>query len=188
MEISEEKRALRLEVKNAEKQLSPQEKAAGDAVINELILSTPEYRAAQTVFAFVGTAREIDTTALLKNTLCSGKRLCVPLCREKGQMELKEIRSLSQLHPGAYGILEPSEELPSVSPQEVDLAVIPCASGNRRGHRLGKGGGYYDRFFTYYHGAGILLCREKLLRSEIPMEPHDISLPVIITEAGIFRL
>lgn len=83
----------------------------------------PEYQAAVTVFCFVGTDREIDTTAILKDALSSRKRLCVPLCDGDGLMELRQITALDQLVPGAYGILEPSADAPLVDADAVDFAV-----------------------------------------------------------------
>ena len=132
----------------------------------------PEYREAETVFCFVGTSREINTLPILQDLLTSGRTLCVPLCVGEGRMELRKISSLSELAPGAYGIPEPPPDSPRVAPDAVDFAVLPCLSCDHAGRRLGQGGGYYDRFLSVYRGGAVLLCREKLIRDEIPVEPH----------------
>ena len=141
----------------------------------------------QTVFAFVGTAREIDTTEFLTATLRQGKRLCVPLCTGPGIMELRKITGFDDLTPGAYGILEPKADCPVVPLDEIDFAVIPCVSCDREGHRLGQGGGFYDRFLSAYRGPAFLVCRERLLRSEIPMEPHDAIIHWVVTEKTLYE-
>lgn len=148
----------------------------------------PEYQASSTIFCFVGTAHEIDTRPILTHALESGKRVCVPLCTAPGIMELREISSLADLAPGAYGILEPDPtRCGVVDTDEVDLAVLPCLCCNHLGHRLGQGGGYYDRFLSHYRGGTVLLCREKLLRQEIPLEPHDYPVPWVLTETCLYE-
>ena len=139
------------------------------------------------MFCFVSAGREIDTRPILDQTLADGKMLCVPLCVADGIMELRAIRNLEELFPGAYGILEPPADSPALSPDQIDLAVIPCVTCSREGRRLGRGGGYYDRFLAHYRGAAVLLCRERLLRQEIPFGVHDYPIPWVLTEAGLFE-
>ena len=74
-----------------------------------------------------------------------------------------------------------------VDTDEVDLAVLPCLCCNHLGHRLGQGGGYYDRFLSHYRGGTVLLCREKLLRQDIPLEPHDYPVPWVLTETCLYE-
>ncbi len=187
MTTIEQKRLLRARLRIAERELTEDYKRRADAEIIVRLLSMPEYVSAGTVFAFVGTARETDTSALLRDALRSGKRLCVPLCGDKGIMELKELKSLELLTPGAFGILEPPPELPSVSPESVELAVVPCLGCSRAGRRLGRGGGYYDRFLERYKGPAAMLCREALILEDIPTEAHDVPISIVITENGVFR-
>ena len=71
--------------------------------------------------------------------------------------------------------------------REIDFAVIPCVSCDREGHRLGQGGGFYDRFLAAYRGPAYLICRERLLRSEIPMEPHDAIIHWVVTEKTLYE-
>ena len=187
MTKAEEKQLLRKAVRAQERALSDAYKAASSAAIARRLLAMPEYQEADTVFCFVGTAREIDTTAILEDALSSGKRLCVPLCVGAGLMELRQITALSHLVPGAYGILEPPAECPQVETDMVDLAVLPCLSCSHSGHRLGQGGGFYDRFLARYRGGAVLLCRERLIREDIPVEPHDCPVPWVLTEQGLWE-
>ena len=150
-------------------------------------MAMPAYQEAETVFCFVGTGWEIDTRPILTRALADGKRLCVPLCTGPGIMELRQITSLSQLSPGAYGLPEPPPDTPQVAVDAVDLAVLPCMGCNHLGHRLGRGGGYYDRFLSVYRSAAVLMCRERLIREEIPLEPHDMPIPWVLTERGLYE-
>jgi len=106
---------------------------------------------------------------------------------EPGIMELRVVASLDELVPGAYGILEPAADTVCLTPDEVDFAVLPCLSCSRGGHRLGQGGGYYDRFLSTYRGSAALLCRERLLREDVPVEPHDMPVPWVVTENGLYE-
>ena len=177
MTRKEEKQQLRRTIRATERELSAKYKEESSQAICQHLIAMPDYQSAGTVFCFVGTSREIDTTRILEDALSSGKRLCVPLCVGDGIMELRRITSLDQLVPGAYGILEPGPETPLVATDEVDFAVLPCVSCNHAGQRLGQGGGFYDRFLTHYRSSMVLLCRERLIRDEIPLEPHDYPIP-----------
>jgi len=168
----------------AERALTPAEKSASDLSILRRAAETAVYRRARMVFAFVGRGDEIDTLPLLRQVLADGKRLCVPLCTAPGIMECREVTDLSVLRPGAYRILEPPAEAPLVAPADIDLAIVPCAGASLDGRRLGRGGGYYDRFLAKYPGDALLLCRQALLRPDIPWEAHDILIPAVITEQG----
>lgn len=188
MTIAEEKKELRQRIRAQERELSPRYQEQSAAAIASLVCALPDYLDANTVFCFAGTAREIDTRGILSDALAKGKRLCLPLCMaEPGIMELRAVESLDQLIQGAYGILEPARECPRLMPDEVDFAVLPCLSCSRAGHRLGQGGGYYDRFLASYRGSAVLLCREQLLREDIPVEPHDMPVPWVVTEHGLYE-
>ncbi len=187
MTRQEEKQQLRAVMRARERQLSDRYRRESDQAIAAHLTAMPEYQAAGTIFCFVGTPHEIDTRPILKNALAAGKRLCVPLCTGPGMMELRQITTLSQLSPGAYGIPEPPEDAPTVSVDETDFAILPCLTCNHLGHRLGQGQGYYDRFLAHYRSGAVLLCREKLIREEIPLEPHDYPIPWVLTERGLYE-
>ena len=187
MTRTEEKQQLRRTMRALESGLSARYKEESSRAIAGNLLAMPEYQEAGTVFCFVGTDREIDTRPILEDILAAGKRLCVPLCTGKGIMELRQVTDLRQLVPGAYGILEPPADAPIVAVDEVDFAVMPCLTCNRLGQRLGRGGGYYDRFLSHYRGGTVLLCREKLIREEIPLEPRDMPVPWVLTERGLYE-
>ena len=187
MTKQEEKKDLRRRMKVLESQLSDRYKERSSRAICAALQAMPEYQAAGAVFCFVGTAREIDTRPFLEACLAAGKRLCVPLCTAPGIMELREITDLGQLTAGSYGILEPPADAPLIGTDDVDFAVLPCTTCDHSGHRLGKGGGYYDRFLSHYRGGTVLLCREKLIREEIPVEPHDYPVPWVLTECCLYE-
>ena len=167
MTRQEEKQRLRQTMRELERQLSDKYKRNSSRAICAHLVAMPEYQAADTVFCFVGTNREIDTHPILEDCLAAGKRLCVPLCTGPGIMELRQIADLSQLICGSYGIQEPPADAPSVAIDDVDLSIIPCLTCDHGGKRLGQGGGYYDRFLSSYRAAAVMACRSTAVRSSI---------------------
>lgn len=186
MSVSEEKKVLRAQIKRRTAELTPDYFEQSNHHVVQNILRHPFYSAAKMIFCFVGTAEEIDTAPLIRQALADGKRVAVPLCIAKGVMEAREIKSLAELKAGAYGILEPAADSPTVPPDQMEFGVLPCVSCDRLGNRLGHGGGYYDRFLQQAGFPCVLLCRERLLCEHIPTEPHDIRILHVITEAGCY--
>lgn len=187
MTRQEEKKALRGNMRRLEDKLSQAYMHTADQAIMGHLAAMPEYQEAQTVFCFVGVRREIQTFPILENALAAGKTLCVPLCVAKGVMEPRQITDLNQLREGAYGLLEPPADAPLMDVDDIDFAILPCTTCNHQGQRLGKGGGYYDRFLSHYRGGTVMICREKLIREEIPVEPHDYPVPWVLTERGLYE-
>ena len=187
MTIAEEKRVLRQKLKAAEASLSADYRESSGRAIVLSLLRMDAYRDAQSVCCFVGTAYEIDTRPLLLDALSNGKRVCVPRCMGRGVMDMRRVRSLDELRPGTMGIPEPSADAEIAEPPDIDFLIVPCLACDRSGNRLGRGGGYYDRFLSRYGGAAVLICREALLQDSVPMEPFDKTVPLVLSESGLYR-
>lgn len=180
------KQAIRSEVAARIKNLSPVYCREADEAICRCVLHSELYQKARTVLCYVGRPEEIDTMPLLHAALRDGKILALPLCtQEKGVMEARQIMGLGDLVSGQFRILAPKLQCPLVAPEDVDLVIVPCASGSAKGSRLGYGGGYYDRYLPRTQCPRVLLCRAKLLRDDIPMDEHDVVMDYLVTEEGI---
>ncbi len=160
-------------------------------VICDKFLVLNEYKKAKCVFCYVGKASEIDTLSILNDVLKSGKILCVPYCtkNQKGEkiMQARQIKAISELKIGAYGILEPSENAKVINSSEIDIIAVPCLAADIKGARLGYGAGYYDKFLTHTRNdvEKVVLCRDAFLQEidVIPMQIHDIRMDIVITES-----
>ena len=180
------KEAIRSEVAARIKNLSPVYCREADEAICRCLLQSELYQKARTVLCYVGTAAEINTMSLLHAALRDGKILALPLCSvELGVMEARQIAGLGDLVSGRFGILAPKLQCPLVAPEDIDLVVVPCATGDAQGRRLGYGGGYYDRYLPRTRCPAVLLCRTHVMREDIPMEDHDVFMDYLITEKGI---
>lgn len=184
--IADRKKELRREIQGEGKAMDAAARTECDEKIFINLIGLEEYKKAGTVFIYVSIDSEIDTRALLARVLKDGKRLGVPRLSGK-VMEIKEVSDLSCLTPGTYNIPEPPAEAVDVRPEEIDFSVIPCVTCNRKGERLGRGGGYYDRFLKDYKGAAAALCRESLMKNNIPLDEQDVNIPIVVTDKDVYR-
>jgi 5-formyltetrahydrofolate cyclo-ligase len=175
---------LRKKMLAARNSMSPSDRAEASRKMLAALTSTPEYISAKTIFCYVSTAGEPDTSELINDALSKGKRVCAPLCKQKGIMQAREITSLHDLKPGKYDIPEPEQHCPIIEPQDIDLIIVPCISCDEEGYRLGYGGGFYDRW-PQTPAPRIALCYEKTKTKSLPKEPHDQKVDIIITEATL---
>lgn len=186
--VSDEKKALRNSIRAKVAQLPADYCQKADAAIRAYVLSLPEYQQARRIFCYAGTASEIQTLPLIAQMLSDGKEVGVPYCISLGNMEVRQIRSLSDLKPGRYGILAPGDDCPVMVADTIDLGLIPCCTCNKKGQRLGFGGGFYDIYLHDSHFTRAILCREQIMTEVIPMEDHDEWMDIVISETGIVRI
>ncbi|MEE8450645.1 MAG: 5-formyltetrahydrofolate cyclo-ligase [Thermoguttaceae bacterium] len=156
------------------------------------VLSLPEYVDARTVMCYVDVRDEVRTRPLLSAALNAGKRVVIPYCVAGDRLELFRMESLDELAVGTFGILEPTDawrdrEDRRVDPLELDLIVVPGVAFDRRGGRVGHGRGYYDRLLQQARPDTTLvaLAFECQLVEEVPMQPHDVSMDMVVTETAI---
>ncbi|RKD23199.1 5-formyltetrahydrofolate cyclo-ligase [Ammoniphilus oxalaticus] len=159
---------------------------AKSSLIVEQILRNTLYQKSKLLFSFVPFDHEIDLRSLLEQALADGKQVAIPLADMKNkQMTLYYFERWDQLQPGVYGILEPDPlRSKQVDPSEIDLIVMPGVGFDRKGGRIGYGGGFYDRFLAKLDPRPPLLapCFSEQLMEEAPMEEHDFRVDLIITE------
>ena len=182
-----DKKTQRNEIRKRIQQSAPTYCHSSEQRIFQSVLSLPEYQNASMIFCYVSVEKEVDTRSLLKQAWADGKRTAVPRCINKGIMEPYEITSFDDLIPGLYHIPEPSKSCPLVYLADIDFAIVPCLSCDRERHRLGHGGGYYDRTLAKLTAPSAALCREKLLLDKICCEEHDQKVDILITEKKIYR-
>jgi len=186
------KMGLRTSIKEKRRHLPQDYCRESDRQIRERVESLAAYQKAARIFCYVSTEEEVDTRTFLEDALKDGKRVAVPKCRKvsqggtKGIMDAVEIRSLDDLQPGAYGILEPKDGCWVVPSDQLQLCIVPCLAASKNGGRLGYGGGYYDRYLPLTGGIKVVLCREELVLEDVPLESHDCRMDMLVTEKQIY--
>ncbi|MHB1043297.1 MAG: 5-formyltetrahydrofolate cyclo-ligase [Eubacteriales bacterium] len=162
------------------------------ANITEKIMDLEEYRRAGTIMVYIDFRNEVETGGLIRAALADGKRVVVPVTDIPGK-KLTPSRLLSypgDLAPGAWGILEPRPEfLRPVSPEEIDLVVVPGVAFDGKGNRLGYGGGFYDRFLprTRQGAAYLAPAFELQVKPDVYPGEHDCPVHILVTEERVIR-
>jgi 5-formyltetrahydrofolate cyclo-ligase len=181
---------MRKETLAARRSLTPDELARRSRAIAERLNSIPEFRDARALLIYVSSKdNEVDTLEPIRNALDDNRMVLVPVAMPSTREILwSQLRSLDDLEPSTFGILEPrNDRVRPVEPTEADVAIIPGIAFDAAGHRIGYGGGYYDRFLGKFRGTKIALAYELQIRDSIPIEPHDLPVDVIVTEQRIIR-
>lgn len=184
------KQRLRADCKEKRKALSEEEKARLDRKIANKFLNLFQYREAKVLFCYVSTEIEVDTFQILRRALEQGKTVAVPRCIDgTREMEFYVITDLTQLEPGAFGVLEPN---PALCEKWTDLSdglcVIPALSYDLSGYRLGYGKGYYDRFLSRFSGETVGLVYENCLFDVLPHGKFDRRAEKIVTETRVINV
>jgi 5-formyltetrahydrofolate cyclo-ligase len=133
----------------------------------------------------------VRTDAIAADALRRGVTLVYPrTLPATREMTLHRVVSLADLRTGSYGIREPDvERCPEVAESAIDAALVPGLAWDRRGSRLGRGAGYYDRLFgrAEWRGfrCGIFFAFQEL--GDLPAEPWDLPLDAVVTEREVWR-
>ena len=183
---AEHKRALRVSAKSVINSDPALFKDTG-AAITERLLALPEYKEAETVFCYLGVEGELATDAIVADALRRGKRVCAPRCESGGVMEAKLYTPAAGLARGRLGLLEPLESAPTVPSGEIDFAVVPALLCGRDFARIGKGGGYYDRYLERAAFTKAAIVPSRLVRRTLPRDGFDVLMDIIVTESETLR-
>ena len=144
---------------------------------------------ADTIFAFWGIpGKEPDTSRLIGELVRRGKTVGLPRMLPDRRMEVRRYDPDKPLVTVSFGISEPGEDCPLLAREEIGLALAPAVCYDRRGFRLGFGGGYYDRWLEGFSGVTVGLCRESVLQDRVPTQAHDARVDILLTEGESLSL
>lgn len=180
--MHEEKQALRRRLLADIDRLTADYVRQSDEGILKNLTDLPQFKAAKTIFTYYSLGREPDTVRLIKLALELGKTVTLPVCFKGGVMEARAIESIDELQESKMHLLEPLESTRVIPPSMLDFVVVPALTFDVTGCRIGRGGGYYDRFLSSLSAFTAGLTREKLLMEKVPKEPHDMPVDCVVTE------
>ena len=171
---------LRLRLK-----LDPQWVRDASARVLERLRQLPALEGRGAIGCYLARPREVQTSELIDWCRQAGRRVCVPARRGDGGYELGWYDRDAVLRPGPLGIAEPAE--PVWAPREqVDVILAPLVGFDATGRRLGHGGGHFDRLLAGHRGPKVGLAFEYQRLAAVPVQPHDVTLDWIVTEAAVY--
>lgn len=181
---------LRTALLRCRDRISVPEREARSRLIAELLRRSAWYDGAEHILTYIAFRSEVDTRPVAEMVWRDGKRLWAPkVNRAEKAMDFYEIRQWGDVVPGAWGIGEPRDAAFSffaVPPDEPAMLLVPGVAFDKRGYRIGYGGGYYDRFFARWKRRclSIGLAYDVQMLPWIPAQPHDWPVDGVLTERG----
>ena len=186
--MADAKRTLRREILARRRELTPEAREAAGARISELLTQTAEFAAARRIVMYAALEFEAPTALLAEAALAANKELLWPRVRAADDIEVARGERLDEFEPDASGVLAPVASIRAGRIAPYDLVLVPGVAFTRRGARLGRGGGLYDRLLANAGEAiSIGLAFDIQLVDEIPAEPHDRSVEIVATPSGLWR-
>jgi 5-formyltetrahydrofolate cyclo-ligase len=187
-----EKKALRARLRAARSDMTEGERDAAGRALRDHVLDMPEVATAGTVAAYYSLGTEPVSHGLVYALWKRGTYVLLPVLQDDGDLDWASYEGPSSLVAGRFGVMEPSEVLRGVSAvSRADVVIVPAMAVSRSGHRLGRGGGSYDRALARVGGQVLtlaLLYDDELL-SSVPVEPHDASVRAVARPGrGVTRL
>jgi 5-formyltetrahydrofolate cyclo-ligase len=191
-ELARQKAALRARVLAARRAMSADQRAAAGRRLRDAVLGMPELQMAGTVAAYVSIGTEPSTEGLIFALWKRGTYVVLPVLLPDGDLDWASYEGPDSLVPGPRGLLEPGEQRRGVTAiTSADLVIAPAVAVDPAGHRLGRGGGSYDRALARVGPAVLTLALlyDGELVSYVPANEHDQQVRAVARPAeGISRL
>jgi 5-formyltetrahydrofolate cyclo-ligase len=149
----------------------------------------PQLQSAHTILFYAPLPDELDVWPLLEKLLPAKKICALPAFESATQFySARRVRNLeTDIVTGKFGVSEPLSSCEEIPLKRFDLVLVPGVAFDLRGHRLGRGRGFYDRILAEASGVKCGVAYDFQLLEEIPTEPHDLPVNFIFTPARCVR-
>lgn len=174
-----DKKELRRKIREKKRAMTPEEIQSASQKLKELFLVTEQYRGAKTVYGYLPYNQEVRTVPILEQALADGKRVAVPKIFGD-EMKFIYLTDLNRVAASNLGIPEPVADEP-VADDHTALVLMPGLAFDKEGHRIGYGGGYYDKFLAEESAhPTVALCYEFQIVEQLPTEEFDIPVDLVL--------
>lgn len=174
-----DKQALRKQIRQKKREMTEEEIVTKSEQLGRLFAASEAYREAKTIYGYLPYNQEVRTTAMLQKALEDGKRVAVPKCYGD-KMRFIYLNDLSKVEPGYCNIPEPIEDEP-IADDPTALVLMPGLAFDPQGHRMGYGGGFYDKFLAMEPDHPTLaLCYDFQMLDHLETEAHDVPVDLVI--------
>lgn len=173
------KQELRRAIRERKRAMTEEEIVERSNALAEKFYNSPAYQAASTIYGYLPYNQEVRTIPMLQRALDEGKRVAVPKVYGE-EMRFIYLEDLTQVSKGYAGIPEPIADAPVAEDQQA-LVLMPGLAFDPQGHRIGYGGGFYDRFLAKEpHHPTLALCYEFQMQAHLDTEEFDIPVDTVL--------
>ena len=173
------KRELRSLVRAKKRAMTPEQIRRASARLGELFAATEQYRSARTIYGYLPYNQEVRTVPMLLQAQADGKRVAVPKVYGD-EMKFIYLDDLSRVAPGYGKIPEPVDDEP-VARDKGALILMPGLAFDPEGHRIGYGGGFYDRFLAKEpRHPTVALCYDFQMCPRLETEEFDLPVDLVL--------
>lgn len=189
VDANAQRRELRRQLADQRRALAPAQRIAAAQGLRRSLDQLPEYLTDARVAGYWAHNGELPLNLIIPPLATRGQQFLLPVIGPNHQLRFAPWQSGQDVQPNRYGIPEPSEPGELLEPFQLDLVLLPVTAFDRRGNRLGTGGGYYDRAFAFLNEqvrptepllVGIAYAFQEL--PQIDEEPWDVPLDFIATD------
>lgn len=182
----ERKKEIRQKMLALRRALSASEKEEKSRALTGNLISLKAYQEARRILTYLAMPGEADLDPLIRRALADGKEVYVPVCLPEKQMEAGRLLDMEHFVKGPYGLRDLPKGYSTISPEEIDLVLVPGVAGSPDGTRLGMGAGYYDRYLSKVpYEKRVLVLWDFQVVEELPSEPFDQFMAAIVTDTDI---
>lgn len=166
------------------------ERAAASVAICDAADAVLATRAPATLALYAAKGSEVSTEQLDRRARARGWTIAYPRVHADARALTFHAVTRAELAPSRFGLLEPSSDAPYIALAHIDVFCVPGLAFDRAGGRIGWGRGHYDATFAVADPAALRmgLAFERQLIDQVPREPHDEPLHIIITEVATHQV
>lgn len=173
------KQELRRTIRERKRAMTEEEIVERSNALAEKFYNSPAYQAASTIYGYLPYNQEVRTIPMLQRALDDGKRVAVPKVYGE-EMRFIYLEDLTQVSKGYAGIPEPIADAP-VAEDKQALVLMPGLAFDPQGHRIGYGGGFYDKFLAKEpHHPTLALCYEFQMQAHLDTKEFDIPVDTVL--------
>ena len=174
-----DKKELRATIRARKRAMTEEEIVSRSEKLMELFLKSDAYKNANTIYGYLPYNQEVRTVPMLEQAMRDGKRVAVPKCYGS-EMKFIYLDDLTKVEKGYANIPEPIEDGP-IGDDPTALVLMPGLAFDPQGHRIGYGGGFYDKFLSAEPTHPTLaLCYEFQMLPVLETEEHDIPVDTVL--------
>jgi dihydrofolate synthase/folylpolyglutamate synthase len=192
-----EKAIMRKKIQTILRKLTPEDIRKRSSIISGRLFQTDWWNKAQIILAFCSMEGEVDTREIIQTAIDEAKMVVVPRVQDRDLIfhQIRDLEDDKDFTVSHWGIKEPCDFLPMLNPAEIlpqtCLIITPGLAFDKHKHRLGRGGGFYDRFLCRVRQCDSLtifaigVCFSEQLLEQVPIGDHDCPVDGVVTEQEI---